>query len=566
MLYELPVKIATKTEFAVSRHAVLLAGPDDVGGFQLSIGEALEIFASYTVFDPTTWGATTLSRQQSFPVILLDATQGIRELDRVHAHLAKFFPHQSLLVLVGRMDEIDFEQEQFDLIAEEYRNLLSSMGIEASAMLPAPLTRLPQMNWYDGPPLDTVIASLEQTAAGDGAPLRIRVGSAVAENGNWHLEGDLLSGQIDVGDTVLSSPSNQTAIVSAIQKQPDTLEGTLENRKIGLVFDDAFFADPGEILSHETNAPVETDVFRAYVTWGNIRAVVGETFRCETLYGEFAVTLQSIDLVLNPGEGAILSCERLEAGACCEIVLRSEKIVTLDSFSLVSTGGHFQLVDANEEPRGAGFISMEGYADQRRLLTAKATNITPVQYALTDKDRSDRNGHEGGVLWFTGLSGSGKSTLAMALEARLFEKGFQVFVMDGDNVRQGLTSNLGFSPDDRAENIRRVGEVAALFRQAGLIVISSFISPYRSDRDRARHAAQSGFHEIYIKAGVETCIARDPKGLYERALRGEIRDFTGISAPYEEPAAADLIINTEREGIEACVERLVKYVDRNFRV
>jgi len=492
------VKIATETEFAVSRHAVLLAGPDDVGGFHLSIGEALEIFASCTVFDPTTWDVTTLSSQQSFPVILLDATQGIRELDRVHGHLTKFFPHQSPLVLVGRMDEIDFEQEQFDLIAEEYRNLLSSMGIEASAILPAPLARLPQMNWYEGPPLDTVIASLERTAAEEGAPLRIRVGTVVSENGHWYLEGDLLSGQVNVGDTVLSSPSNQTAIVSAIRQQPDTAAETSENGKVGLVFGDAFYTDAGEILSHETNAPVETDVFRAYMMWGNTQAVVGETFQCETSYGEFAVTLQSIDLVLNPGERAILSRERLEAGAYCEIVLRSDKIVTLDSYCDVPTGGHFQLVDANGEFRGTGLISMEGYADQRRLLTAKATNITPVQFSLTEKDRSDRNGHEGGVLWFTGLSGSGKSTLAMALEARLFEKGFQVFVMDGDNVRQGLTSNLGFSPDDRAENIRRVGEVAALFRQAGLIVISSFISPYRSDRDRARHAAQSGFHEIYI--------------------------------------------------------------------
>ena len=170
------------------------------------------------------------------------------------------------------------------------------------------------------------------------------------------------------------------------------------------------------------------------------------------------------------------------------------------------------------------------------------------------------------MLWFTGLSGSGKSTLAGALEARLFEKGYQVFVLDGDNVRQGLTSNLGFSPDDRSENIRRVGEVAALFRQAGVIVISSFISPYRSDRDRARHAAYSSFHEVYIKADIETCIKRDPKGLYARALKGDIPDFTGISAPYEVPDAPELVVETGTSTIETCVDKLVNYVDRNFRV
>lgn len=551
---------------APAHDAVLLGAPDDVDGFQPPATSAPTALSSYAVFDPVHWDASVESGRPSFPVILLDATQGVRELDRVHAHIARFFPFGSPLVLVGRMDEIGFEQDQYDLIVEEYRDFLSTIGIKAFAILPAPLNHLSQMSWYEGPTLEEALVSLERAPARGELSLRIRVNSVIAENSQWYLEGDLLSGQLNVGDTVLSSPSNRKGIVSAVRPTVGATSKHSEDGKVGLVFQDAFFADAGEILSHEPNAPIETDVFRAHLRWEGTRAVVGETLQCRTLYGIFAVTIQSIDRVFDPLKGQVLSGDGLEPGSFGEVVLRAENIVTVDTYCDVPTGAHFQLFGESGEVRSTGFISMEGYADQRHLLTAKATNITPVQYALTEKDRSDRNGHMGGVLWFTGLSGSGKSTLAMALEARLFEKGFQVFVMDGDNVRQGLTSNLGFSPDDRAENIRRVGEVAALFRQAGMIVISSFISPYRSDRDRARHAAQSGFHEIYIKADVETCIARDPKGLYERALRGEIRDFTGISAPYEEPSAADLIIDTERDEVDACVEQLVKYVDRNFRV
>lgn len=170
------------------------------------------------------------------------------------------------------------------------------------------------------------------------------------------------------------------------------------------------------------------------------------------------------------------------------------------------------------------------------------------------------------MLWFTGLSGAGKSTLAMALEKRLFDKGFNVYVLDGDNVRHGLNANLSFSPEDRAENIRRVGEVAALFERAGTLAITAFISPYRSDRDRAREAAGDGFHEIYVKADVATCESRDPKGLYAKARSGEIKDFTGISAPYEAPENPQLVIDTATTNLDDCLDTLVRYVEAKFKV
>jgi bifunctional enzyme CysN/CysC len=167
-------------------------------------------------------------------------------------------------------------------------------------------------------------------------------------------------------------------------------------------------------------------------------------------------------------------------------------------------------------------------------------------------------------LWFTGLSGAGKSTIAMEVERRLFQQGYLVYVLDGDNVRYGLNADLTFSPRDRAENIRRIGEVAALFADAGMIAIAAFISPYRADRQRARGAAKDAFHEIYVKADVTTCEGRDPKGLYKKARRGEIPEFTGISAPYEEPESAELIIDTSALPVEESVRAVLAYVERNF--
>jgi bifunctional enzyme CysN/CysC len=197
-------------------------------------------------------------------------------------------------------------------------------------------------------------------------------------------------------------------------------------------------------------------------------------------------------------------------------------------------------------------------------MNAKPTNIFTVHSRVDAPARAERNRHKGGVLWLTGLSGAGKSTLAIEVERALFKAGYHVYVLDGDNLRHGLNSNLGFSHEDRTENIRRVGEVAGLFADAGFICISAFISPYRADRESARKAAPEGFHEIYVMADVATCERRDPKGLYERARRGEIADFTGVSAPYEIPKSPELTVDTMALNVEESVRQVLDYVDRYF--
>ena len=191
----------------------------------------------------------------------------------------------------------------------------------------------------------------------------------------------------------------------------------------------------------------------------------------------------------------------------------------------------------------------------------KATNITWHGGQVTKEDRQNKNGHKGCVIWFTGLSGSGKSTLAVEVERALFELGAQAYILDGDNVRHGLNKNLGFSPEDREENIRRIGEVAHLFASAGAIALTAFISPYRKGRDAARALLDSGdFVEIHVHADVETCIERDPKGLYKKALSGEIKEFTGVSAPYEAPENPELVVDTAKLTVEEGAQAVLAYL------
>lgn len=199
-------------------------------------------------------------------------------------------------------------------------------------------------------------------------------------------------------------------------------------------------------------------------------------------------------------------------------------------------------------------------------MSVKSKNIQAISHPVSDQDRWRRHAHKGGVLWFTGLPGSGKSTLAFELERHLFDTGKQVYVLDGDNLRHGLNSDLGFTHQDRTENIRRVGEVAALYAGAGMIAITAFISPYRADRAGARRAADAQFHEIYLSATVEVCEARDPKGHYKKARRGEIPEFTGVTAPYETPENPELIIDTGFLTVAECLDLLGDYVESNFNL
>jgi bifunctional enzyme CysN/CysC len=249
-----------------------------------------------------------------------------------------------------------------------------------------------------------------------------------------------------------------------------------------------------------------------------------------------------------------LSLESIPRYAIVQLRLRLSSLTPLDEHATLPSASRLVLLRGRDAVAG-GIVSSVAAAHV-------PANIHPSNHLVSAEERQHRNGHRGAVVWLTGLSGAGKSTLAMALERRLFAQGAAVYVLDGDNVRAGLNSDLGFSADDRAENIRRIGEVAALFADAGLIVVTAFISPFARDREIARKAASDRFHEVYVAADLATCEARDVKGLYKRARSGEIAEFTGISAPYEAPDAPELTLDTADWSIERCVDELVAYVER----
>ena len=235
----------------------------------------------------------------------------------------------------------------------------------------------------------------------------------------------------------------------------------------------------------------------------------------------------------------------------------------MDDYFFFKTTARFCLLDDMEIVAG-GIVDLKNYPDQREKIFSLENNVIPENYNINEIDRAIKFNHRPGIIWLTGLSGAGKSTIAKNVEKKLFDRNFNIFTLDGDNLRIGLNKNLNFSPEDRTENIRRTSEVAKLFTQAGFIILVSLISPYRSERKKARDIRPEIFREIYIKASVEVCAKRDVKGLYAKAKRGEIKNFTGISSPYEEPEKPNLIIDTSKEEVEESISKLEKFIIDEF--
>ena len=335
-------------------------------------------------------------------------------------------------------------------------------------------------------------------------------------------------------------------------------------QSIGITLDDQLFVERGHVASHRAEPPVETNVFRARIFWlGRAPLETGRRYKLKLATMEHTVEVQAIERVIDVADLSERPADRIERNEVGEIILRARAKLAVDPFVDNPRLGRFVLIDGYDMA-GGGLVSMDGFPDQRARNEPTSQNITAVEHRVTADARWQANGHKSGVLWLTGLSGAGKSTLAVELEQALFRKGWQAYVLDGDNIRFGLSADLGFAPEDRAENIRRVGEVAALFARAGILVITAFISPYREDRDRARSVAPELFHEVYVKADLEVCETRDPKGLYKKARKGEISEFTGISAPYEAPVSAELEVDTGSLSLAESVERLLGYVEANF--
>ncbi|HET6467165.1 MAG TPA: adenylyl-sulfate kinase [Geminicoccaceae bacterium] len=506
-------------------------------------------------------------------LLLIDALEGVQEQSRRHGYLLQLLGIRQVAVLVNKMDLVGYSADRFGEVAETYRGYLGGLGVEPACFVPISAREgdnvtghSPRMPRYQGASVVQALDGFEPQARPVERPLRMPVQDVLKLDQRRIIVGRIESGRLAVGDEVIFSPSNKTTRIRSIEgwSVPELPVEAAAGESIGVTLEEQIFVERGEVMSHLEQAPIESNVFRAKVFWlGRKPLTVGAVYTLKLGTTEAPVTVEAIDHVIDTDDLSTAPAGRIERNGAGEIVLRTRRLLALDEHEANPATGRFVLVE-DHLPVGGGLVSMRGYPDQRGLVTVRSTNITAVGHAVGREARAARNGHKSGVLWFTGLSGAGKSTLALGLERELFAKGWHVYVLDGDNIRSGLNANLGFSPDDRAENIRRVGEVAALFADAGFLVISSFISPYRADRERAQRAAGAAFHEIYIKASLEACEDRDPKGLYRRARTGEIPDFTGISSPYEPPDHPALVVPTDELPVEECIGLLMRYIEERF--
>ncbi len=519
----------------------------------------------------------TGAAQADAALVLIDAKEGIREQSKRHGYLLHLLGVRQIAVLVNKMDMVGYDEAIFRRIEQEYSEYLNTVGVTPTCFIPIsaregdlivePSAKMP---WYKGASVTQTLDAFEVAVAPDHLSLRFPIQDVYKFDERRILAGRIESGTLKVGDTLVFSPSNTTAKVASIENWPGgPSKEASAGQSVGITLDNQIFVERGHVASHvpsETNvAPVITNYFKARIFWlGHKPLEMEKRYKIKLATCEMQAEIRSIEHVIDSDTLAHVKADKVERNNVAEVVFRTRGLVAVDDFNTNARLGRF-VIQQDYDVAGGGIISLEGVSDQRSASqSVKSKNIFDVDFGVTPAQRAAMNGHTGGVLWFTGLSGSGKSTIAKQLQKRLFDKGYNVFGLDGDNIRKGLNRDLGFSPEDRKENIRRVGEVAALFAQSGTIVICSFISPYREDRRLVRSISPDYFHNIYIKASLEACEKRDTKGLYKQAREGKIAEFTGISAPYEEPQNPDQIVDTEATSIHEAVEQLVHYVEHHL--
>jgi bifunctional enzyme CysN/CysC len=494
-------------------------------------------------------------------VLVVDVLEGVSEQTKRHAQLLQMLGIGQLAVAVNKMDAAGYDRSRFEEVSCDVHALLSALELRPHSLIPISarngenlLNRSENMPWYQGPTLLEALSDFKPVHAIADAPLRLRVQDVYRVGGSRVAVGRVESGSVARGDTVLLSPMNTKATVRSIERwnAPDG-QPAAAGESIGITFNEPVFINRGDVVSHVDRAPFLDYAFRAICFWlDESPPELGEQVTVQFGPTTARAVIAAVDAVMDSATLQQLSSEHIPRYAVVQLRLRSPALLPLDEQQAMPASARMVILRGRDVVAG-GIVSS--------VMTGNMpANIFHSDHLVSAAERERRNGHRGAVIWLTGLPGAGKSTLAMALESALFRRGAAVYVLDGDNVRAGLNSDLGFSIADRAENIRRIGEVAALFADAGLIVITAFISPMQRDRAIARQAAGGRFHEIYVRADLLTCEARDTKGLYKRARAGELSDFTGISAPYEAPDSPELTIDTGSSSVDRCVGELLEYV------
>ena len=508
-------------------------------------------------------------------ILLIAANEGVREQSRRHGYLLSLLGIRQVVVAVNKMDLVNYSQETFEKLREDYSEFLRQIGMEARLFIPISArngvniaTRSPQLAWYEGPTILEALDQFEEPKTADQQALRFPIQDIYRFDDRRILAGRVESGTLKVGDTLLFSPGNKVGVVKSIERwnSPER-DNARAGESIGITLTEQIFVERGHVASHEENAPIETNRFKARLFWmSNNPLQKGRRYKLKITTQEAEAELVEIERVIDASTlEEIANRDFIGRNDVAEVTFRTRTPVVMDNHDVNPILGRFVIMDGHYVA-GGGILFGGVYTDRTKI---RSTNIHWSHGAVTTKHRQIRNGHKGAVVWLTGLSGAGKSTIANELEREFYNRSMQAYVLDGDNIRHGLNRDLGFSPEDRVENIRRVAEVAALFADSGQIAITAFISPYRAERRRAREIAlENGidFFEIYIKAPLEVCEQRDPKSLYKKARAGEIKDFTGIDAPYEEPEEADLVVETARQTLNESVTQILDFLRPRLRL
>lgn len=491
-------------------------------------------------------------------VLLVDASQGLLAQTRRHAYLVSLVGIRHVVLAINKMDLIAYGKTAFDSIVAEFNVVSKSLNFESVTAIPMSAlkgenitTRSAPMHWYQGPTFMGCLETIEINKSNNGKtafPVQWVNRSSADFRG---YSGTLASGQLAIGDMLRVTASGQTASIIKIITADEELNTVREGNAVTLVLDREIDASRGDVFALSDQPLEMTDQFEATLVWMNEEpGLTGRSYELKLANQWASASITSLKHRVDVNTQAHESCKQLALNDIAVANLALSKPLAFATYDENPTMGGFILIDKfSHATVAAGLI---------RHNLRRAQNVHRQALSITREEREHLNGHSGKVIWFTGLSGSGKSTIANALEKALHAQGKRTYILDGDNIRQGLNRDLGFTDADRVENIRRVAEVAKLMMDAGLIVMTAFISPFRAEREMARELIGiDHFIEVFVDTPLTICEERDPKGLYKKTRLGQLPNMTGINSPYESPTKPNYVLSYDSISLESAVADLM---------
>lgn len=495
-------------------------------------------------------------------VILVDASQGVLRQTRRHSFVVSLLGIKHVVLAVNKMDLVGFKQSVFDELVESYEEFAEKLEFESITAIPLSalrgdnvIARSRNTGWYRGPTLLGYLETVEVRQAQLDHAFRFPVQWVNRPNADFRgFSGTVVAGTAARGDSIRVLPSGEIANIKDIVLYRNKLTQCVADQAVTITLDREVDVSRGDVIV-AADAPCEvSDQFEVTLVWmATEEGFIGRSYWLKIGTQRVKASITDIKFKYDVNTLDQLSTKSLALNEVGRVTLHLDKPIPFEAYHDCRGMGAFVLIDRYSHATvSAGMIA---------FALRRASNVHTQALTVNKQARAEMNGHKGKVLWLTGLSGSGKSTIANATEQVLFQRGVHTYILDGDNVRQGLNQDLGFTEADRVENIRRVAEVAKLMVDAGLVVITAFISPFRSERDMARSLFDEGeFIEVFVDTPLATAEARDPKGLYKKARRGELPHFTGIDSPYEAPQNPDAVLNTATLSLEECVVQLDKLI------